>query len=454
MLIFVIAAVPMTITGAIALHSARMWVSKYANRTLGGLGRDFSWALTSNVIYYACQWSLVVVLAKVGTPADLGAYALGLAVTVPIVFFTSFQQRNLVAADVRDEYTFGEYIAFRIASMAGALLVVGIIAVFTQHTVSNIVIIMLIGLAQSLEFVSETYFGLLQKHGRMDKVSLSLMLKGPLGLFSLWLVMWLTHNVLLAAFALVLARSAVLVFFDVPSARLTCGPHTLKWNLRTQGRLLVTAFPLGVITGLGGLNLNIPRYFIEYFLSRRELGIFSALASLIGAGNLVMAALASCIIVKLAKAWVMQDRRIYQSLFFRFLTVSAIVGSGGVLLAFTCGSTLLTLLFRPEYAHNTGILARVMAAGAIGYVVCVQGYTLTAARKLLVQIPPLAASGAVTSLCCWVFVPRRGLEGAAEAWIVGAFFLLICNAALLAYIKEDRPVPWNATTLSPVMEKK
>jgi len=445
--------VPMTITKAIAPHSAGMWIAKYANRALEGIGRDFSWALTSNVIYYACQWSVMVVLAKIGTPADLGAYALGLAVTVPILFFTSFQQRNLVAADVRDEYTFGEYISFRVASLAGALFLVGIIAMFTQHAPSNIGMIMLIGLAQSFEFVSETYFGLLQKHGRMDRISLSLMIKAPLSLFLLWLVMWLTHNVLLATLALVLARGAVLVFFDMPSARSTCGSHPLKWNLRTQGRLLVTALPLGVITGLGGLNLNIPRYFIEYFFSRRELGIFSALASLIGAGNLVMAALASCIIVKLAKAWVTQDRRTYQSLFFRFVAVSAIVGSGGVLLAVTCGSRLLTLLFRPEYAHSTGVLSRIMAAGAIGYVACVQGYTLTAARKLLVQIPPLAASGVVTSLCCLILVPKRGLAGAAEAWMVGALFLAICNAVLLAYIKEDHPVRWNATTLSPLWRR-
>lgn len=447
-------AAPMSTTRAITRHSADMWIAKYANRALGGLGRDFSWALTSNVIYYACQWSLMIVLAKVGTPADLGAYALGLAVTVPVLFFASFQQRNLVAADVRDEYTFSEYITFRVASMTGALLIVGIIAVLTQHSLSNIVIIMLIGLAQSFEYVSETYFGLLQKHDRLDRVSLSLMLKGPLCLISLWLVMWLTQNILVAALGLVLARGTVLIFFDIPSAHSSCGYHRLKWNMRTQRKLFVTALPLGVIIGLGGLNLNIPRYFIEYFLTRRELGIFSALASLIGAGNLVMAALASCMIVKLAKAWVTQDRRTCQSLFFRFVAVSAIVGSGGVLLAVVCGSTLLALLFRPEYAHSTGVLARIMAAGAIGYVVCAQGYTLTAARKLLVQIPPLAASGAVTSLCCWALVPRRGLAGAAEAWILGAFFLAICNAVLLAYIKEGHPVHWNATTLSPVMEKK
>jgi len=255
---------------------------------------------------------------------------------------------------------------------------------------------------------------------------------------SLGLAIWVTHNVLWGAVGLVIARGLVLILFDVPTAVRTCGPHRLVWSWRIQLRLLSTALPLGVIVGISGFTLNVPRYFIEYFLSKRELGIFSALASLVGAGNLVMAALASCIIVELAKAWVADDQRSFRSLVQRFLCVSALVGTAGIVIALLAGNKVLNVLFRPEYAGNAGVLARIMAAGALGYVVCVQGYTMTAARKLLPQIPALLGSAVVTGLSCWTLIPKRGLNGAAESWILGSLFLVVCNSFLLVILSHGR----------------
>ena len=76
-------------------------------------GRSFTWSLSGNMVYSLCQWSFVVVLAKLGTLEDVGGYALGLAITSPLLIFANFQGRNLVASDVRDEYSFGEYLSFR-----------------------------------------------------------------------------------------------------------------------------------------------------------------------------------------------------------------------------------------------------------------------------------------------------------------------------------------------------
>ena len=434
----VLAEVRMSITGAMARDNAHLRIVRSSHKALRSFGSSFSWALSSNVVYYACQWGLLIVLAKLGTPADVGAYALGIAVTAPVLMFASFQQRTMVASDVREEYAFSEYITFRLASLASAMFIIWAVTVLTQTNSSSVAIILLVGTAQGMDYVSETYFGLLQRHGQLNRVSQSLILKGPLCLMSLGLAIWVTHNVLWGAVGLVIARGLVLILFDVPTAVRTCGPHRLVWSWRIQLRLLSTALPLGVIVGISGFTLNVPRYFIEYFLSKRELGIFSALASLVGAGNLVMAALASCIIVELAKAWVADDQRSFRSLFQRFLCVSALVGTAGIVIALLAGNKVLNVLFRPEYAGNAGVLARIMAAGALGYVVCVQGYTMTAARKLLPQIPALLGSAVVTGLSCWTLIPKRGLNGAAESWILGSLFLVVCNSFLLVILSHGR----------------
>src|SRR5260370_17074480 len=99
----------------------RPWLVENSRRLRGYVRREFRWALSSNIVYSICQWGFVVVLAKLGTPGDVGAYALGMAITSPILMFANFQGRNLVASDVRDEYSFGEHLSFRIVSLAFAL---------------------------------------------------------------------------------------------------------------------------------------------------------------------------------------------------------------------------------------------------------------------------------------------------------------------------------------------
>src|SRR5579864_640526 len=82
------------------------------------LKTDFTWVLAGNIFYSACQWLIVVVLAKLGDPQKLGEYAWGLAVSAPIVLFANFQLRSLLASDLVERFRFTQYLTFRLVSLA------------------------------------------------------------------------------------------------------------------------------------------------------------------------------------------------------------------------------------------------------------------------------------------------------------------------------------------------
>src|SRR5882672_7719316 len=88
------------------------------------LRTDFTWVLSGNLLYSACQWGIVVALAKLGNPEQVGEYALGLAVSAPIVLFANLQLRALLVSELRDRFTFGQYLTFRLVSLGAALLLV------------------------------------------------------------------------------------------------------------------------------------------------------------------------------------------------------------------------------------------------------------------------------------------------------------------------------------------
>ena len=407
---------------------------------------DFAWVLSGNVLYSACQWGIVLVLAKLGTAAQVGEYALALAVSAPVVLFANLQLRALLASDVKNEFSFAQYLTFRFVSLAGAMLAVVVVASI-QSDVSRASLVLLMGFAQVLEIVSDTYYGLMQKYDRMDRISHSLIIKGPLSLGMLALAMYATRSVSWAVAGLALGRLLVLVSFD---ARLgfveTAGGVRLarlwEWKAGNMRRLLRTALPLGVISLLIALNSSIPRYFVEAHAGTADLGIFSAIASLLTAGNLVVGAFGQSIFLPVATACTNFDRAQYRAFVAQAVALGGALGAGGIVAAALFGRFILTNLFRPEYGARADIFIWLPVAGTISYVASGLGYVMTAARSLKPQIPLLAATVLAAAAASVWLIPRYGLRGAAAAALVSALVQLGGTAVILIRIdRKLRPAP-------------
>ena len=67
---------------------------------------NFSWSLAGNVVYAACQWGMLMAITRLGSPEMLGQFALGLAVTTPLLAFANLKAKGVQASDARREYHF------------------------------------------------------------------------------------------------------------------------------------------------------------------------------------------------------------------------------------------------------------------------------------------------------------------------------------------------------------
>ena len=377
------------------------------------LRRNFSWTFAGNVVYAASQWGMLVVLARVGTPEMVGQFALGLAVTAPIILFANLALRQVQATDARREYAFGEYFGLRIVTTLLALAVIGVVAL-TAYQNETVLVIGLVGLAKAFEALSDVVYGLLQQHERMDRIAQSMMIKGPVSLVALAAGVGLIGGVIGGVIGLVLVWGLIFALYDLRSARRLLGTDPRpRWNPRRLGQLAWLALPLGFVAMLISLNTNIPRYFVERYLGEAQLGIYAAMAYLIVAGNTVVSALGQSASPRLAAYYAEGNRRAYGRLLGRLLAIGAGLGLAGVLGALLAGEWVLNLLYGPEYAAEAGVFVWIMVAAGISYLASFMGYGVTAARVFALQlilsgIPALAAAGLSVLL-----IPDGGLQGAA-----------------------------------------
>jgi len=301
----------------------------------------------------------------------------------------------------------------------------------------------------------------------MDRIAKSQILRAPLSLVALGLGVYFTGSLTWGVAATVLVRAAVLLGYDLriqthspeplekdsPASRVAFErlKETLRprWELRKMGHILWLALPLGIVAMLVNLNVNVPRYFIQWKLGTRELGIYSALAFLMSAGNLLVSALAQAVFVPLARFYAQGRRRAFTMLLLKLLGIGTVLGLGGIFVAWIAGAKLLAIIYRPEYATESRLLVWFMVLAWMGYLSQFMGGAMTSARLFVHQIPLFAMGVLTISAGSYWLIPRMGLQGAIIATMAGILLQLLASIAVLAYgLMNVSQLRREATTLA------
>jgi O-antigen/teichoic acid export membrane protein len=186
------------------------------------------------------------------------------------------------------------------------------------------------------------------------------------------------------------------------------------------------------------LNTNIPRYFIEHYLSERDLGIFAAMAYLLVAGTTVVSALGQSASPRLAQYYAACNYKAFRVLLLKLLNVGALIGGFGILVVLIAGPQILTLVYRREYADQTDVFLLLMVAAGIGYIASFLGYGMTAARYFKIQAPIFFGVCLTTTIGCLLLIPGKRLVGAALAMVISTSLQMIVSLLVVRHaIRSD-----------------
>jgi O-antigen/teichoic acid export membrane protein len=402
---------------------------------------NFSWTFIGNAVYAASQWGMLMMIAKLGSPEMVGQFSLGLAITAPIIMFTNLHLRVVQATDTKHQFLFSDYLGLRIVATGLALLVIVIITLLSDYRWETSLVILLFGLAKALESISDVLYGVVQQHERMDRMAVSMILKGLLSLLLLGIGVYVSHQVVWGVFGLVIAWGTLLFCYDLPNGALILKNSVPKqqaeirpqWHLRKLVQLTRISLPLGFVMMLISLNTNIPRYFIEHYLGEKLLGIFAAIGYLMMLGNMIVNALGESACPRLAKYYAKSDQAAFRNLLLKLVGIGTLLGGIGVLISLVAGKQLLTIIYGSEYANHTNLFVWLMVIAAIGYVSSFLGYGMTAARYFRIQMPLFMIATVVSAISCFWLIPTQGLQGAIMALLISVIIQLGLSLAVVIH---------------------
>ncbi|MCL6543646.1 MAG: lipopolysaccharide biosynthesis protein [Bryobacteraceae bacterium] len=392
--------------------------SQATSEAAPSLRSNFAWTFAGNSIYGACQWGVMSLIAKLGSGEMLGEYALALALVMPVAMLSHLNLRAVLATDIFRRHPFGDYQTVRLWVSAAAMAVIVMMALASGRGATIAFSMVLIGFSLTADIVSDVYYGAMLRRERMAEIAWSLIARGLLALVSFGVVLAATRSLLPSVAMLLLARLAVLWFFDRP--RGSQGEDLAQQGRESQWEIFRTALPLGVVLMLVSFTSSVPRYAVEHFLGTRELGVFAAVAAFLTAGSTVVNALGQSATPRLARHFGQHEDRQFVGLALKLAGLAAALGVVGVVLAAVVGGWVMGTLYRAEYSVYGPLLTQMMVAAGLVYVASALGYVITSARSFLAQMPLLAVVAATSALTSWSLIPGWGLRGAALAVAVTA----------------------------------
>ncbi len=394
-------------------------------RQPASLRANITWTFVGNAVYAGCQWLMIVMLARLGSTEVVGTFALALAVTAPVIMLATMQLRWVQATNGQEEVSVRDCLTFRCLGMLLAVAACVLVARFSGYDQTTLGVILAVAIAKAFESISDVLYGWYQQLERMEFVSRSLLLRGPLSVAALGCGFAWTNSLLWACVTLALTWALVLVLYDLPQAiwfgrHIAGGSLWPRWAPGELRRLFVHSLPVGLAAGVFALQANIPRYFVERHYGPAELGIFAAMAYVLLAAETFVRAVNQSAMPRLARFLRTQEFGGFQRVVGRLVLLGTACGAAAVVLAVIAGRWFLGHVYGAEYATSPEVLTCMVVATAISFALRPTEVGLRSMRRFwllltvhAVGLPPFIL---LTSFC----VSRYGLWGAAVAMLIQA----------------------------------
>ena len=409
------------------------------------LRANFSWIAAGNAVSVLSRWGNVIVLAHLGNPAMIGQVVLAFAVCAPVSALSCLGLRTAVVTDAKREYRFGDYLALRLITAVLALLAIAGIVLSGGFELQTALVILAVGVGETIISVSDIFHALLQQHERMDRIAISLMIRGPLMLVLLAAGVYLTGNVLWGIAGFPVAMMLTFLAYDLPNGvRIVHGPLPgdatgnhgglkPRWDARVLVKLAWLALPLGVILMIAALATSIPRYMVCHYLGEHALGVFASVTYLAVVGAKVVTAIGQSAAPRLAGYYAAENTAAYRRLLGKLLVLVAGLGAAVVLVIALLGGPFLSLLYGPEFARYADLAVYLMLAGAVTYLTVPLGAALESMRRFKTHMVVRGLSILVLAALLPGLIGAYGLKGAAMAMLAGSTCSVLGCASVLAY---------------------
>ena len=392
--------------------------------------KNVFWSAIGSVLNSIVSLILVVIITMIFSGDTIpGQFAICFTTAQILLSLGLYGVRNYQVTDLSHMIPDGIYIGTRILTNI-MMLVIGLLYAFASgySTDKTLLVVLLVG-SKMAESMSDVYYGFLQKHGKLYIAGISMTVRSILSFASFAAVLVLSHNLIWASFSLFAASCLPLFAIDLPSARKlgTIKPD-FKWDEIFS--ILKTCFPLFVISILGIIIVNMPKYIIDFTLTDNEQAVYNYIVTpgtTIGVFTQVMI---QAFLVKLSHYFKSDNHKYFVRLLI-FLGIGITAFTLICIIIFSIwGAPILYAVYHRNLSSYVPLLLIVFLGALFANIAGILSAALTTIRITRTQLYLYLVNLALALVVSITLIPRYGIRGAVYSYLVS----MLCQMALYAVV--------------------
>ena len=413
-----------------------------AGRTGGSIVRS-ALVLAGNGGYALAQFGVLVVLARLTTPSDVGLYALALAVTAPIQLGLGLRLRMVRAVDTGPTPLRTYLQVAAVLGGSGALLGIAIGTTVAPNS-RFITVVALVALAKGVEGVIDVCYGEYQRQGRLVTIAVSQLVRAGLTVSLAWAGAHLAGLVGAIA-AMLLGWTVQLVALDGHRVR----PSRDPLGSRTPGQpashwaLFRQSWPLGLASAVASLSVSLPRFTVAGLLDSAALGILAVLSYPTTVISLFTNSVGQANVPAMTTDVRSGNLRRLRSNLLAMASATIVLGLIGAGLVLVVGREGITWLLGEPYGRNLSLLLLLLLAATLAGLATNAYYLLASTGRFGLQPVVVCVSLGLSVPLIYAGTLHYGLLGTAAA-IAAMYALqtaLTGGSALYVLRHLPRPAP-------------
>jgi O-antigen/teichoic acid export membrane protein len=394
-----------------------------------------SWNLGGVVGYNAARWITIVAIARLGGSTLLGEFALATAIVAPFFLFANLQLPGLLATDASRRFSGQAYLLVGAGGGTVAVLLAVLFGLQEGRAIATAVA--LFATARLIDSMGELLGGNLQRIGQFRPIAIGQVLNGAFTAMATIAVLQFQADAAALAVASI-AGSAVALAFIVRYARPADWydnrkPGVPEHLLDQMHALLKLGLPMGTAAGLIGLGASVPTLFLDQWVDKIELGVFSAISLPVLGIGMVVAAASQVAAPRLATLIDAGDGRSAKRHIAQLIGFGWSIGLIATIGAVAAGGWLLSALYGEGYRSAANVLVILCFAATIRCGYSYVGVVLMVMRKPHVQLYVRVLALLILALGLWLLIPGYGIAGAAWAILIATLVEACAWAAILAF---------------------
>lgn len=392
--------------------------------------KNITWIFGANLTASITKWLVLILIAKILTPIEVGIYSLAFSLTAPITIFLNLKLRQLVVTD--RNVNFSDYLLIRILMSTCALII--IVLVSAIFYLDYFLIIVLVGLNKIFDLHSDLYYSIPHINNKFSYIGKLMIIRHLLQLLFFIMAIYFSRNLFLSLCILVCIQVVFYYFFEKKLIEKRFSVVFNKVNFKNVKKIIFIGISLGFSAMMVSLSSNIPRYLIEYFYSPKLLGYFSAIAYIVTVGNLLMNSVTQNFLNRMTYLLNINNIRKFKFYVFGYLTIfSLALGIAVIMFSYKFGETFLKITYGIEYVNYADILILMSFAVAIDFISASYDTALMSMRYISIQPKISIYVLIISSLLGILLVKNFGIYGAAYTIIFANLFQLILRFIFVIY---------------------